>query len=112
MSKRQADEFAAGFAEVNGRKESEPEPLTLGRPFDIYGEEVTPTKAEASQRSDRVEVVGIACTQRLIGRAEKVFGNWTSPARSLERAKVPATGRRIRREIEGIERAYAAGTTA
>ena len=29
-AKRQADEFAAGFAEVNGRRESEPKPLTLG----------------------------------------------------------------------------------
>ena len=53
QAKRQADEFAAGFAEVNGRKESEPEPLTLGTLFEIYEEEVTPTKAEASQGSDR-----------------------------------------------------------
>ena len=52
-AKRQADEFAAGFAEVNGRKEPEPEPLTLAKLFDIYGEEVTPTKAETTQRSDR-----------------------------------------------------------
>ena len=54
-AKRQADEFAAGFAssDLNGKAESEPEPLTLGRLFDIYGEEVTPTKAEASRRSDR-----------------------------------------------------------
>ena len=52
-AKQQADEFAAGFAEVNGRKEPESEPLTLEGLFDIYGEEVTPTKAEASQRSDR-----------------------------------------------------------
>ena len=53
QANRQADEFAAGFAEVNGRKESEPEPLTLGTLFEIYEEEVTPTKAEASQGSDR-----------------------------------------------------------
>ena len=56
-AKRQADEFAAGFAgpELNGKAEAEaePEPLTLGKLFDIYGEEVTPTKAETSQRSDR-----------------------------------------------------------
>ena len=52
-AKRQADEFAAGFAgpDLNGR--AEPEPLTLRTLFDIYGEEVTPTKAEASKRSDR-----------------------------------------------------------
>ena len=52
-AKRQADEFAAGFAgpELNGKAEAEPEPLTLEKLFDIYGEEVTPTKAETSQRS-------------------------------------------------------------
>ena len=52
-AKRQADEFAAGYAgpELNGRKE--PEPLTLETLFDIYGEEVTPTKAGASQKYDR-----------------------------------------------------------
>ena len=52
--KRQADEFAAGFAAVNGPRESEPEPLTLERLFDIYGEEVTPTKAKRTRRRDRV----------------------------------------------------------
>ena len=54
-AKRQADEVAAGFAvhQPNGTAESEPEPLTLGRLLDIYREEVTPTKAETSQRSDR-----------------------------------------------------------
>ena len=52
-AKRQADEVAAGFAvhEPNGK--AEPKPLTLGRLLDIYREEVTPTKAETSQRSDR-----------------------------------------------------------
>ena len=54
-AKRQADEFAAGFAspDLNGKAEAEPEPLTLGGLFDIYGEEVTPTKAEKSRRHDR-----------------------------------------------------------
>ena len=54
-AKRQADEVAAGFAvhEPNGQTEAEPEPLTLGTLLDIYGEEVTPTKAATSQRSDR-----------------------------------------------------------
>ena len=54
-AKRQADEFAAGFVgpEIGGKAEAEPEPLTLERLFDIYGEEVTPTKAEASQKYDR-----------------------------------------------------------
>ena len=53
---KQADEFAAGFAgpELNGRKEAEAEPLTLERLFDIYGEEVTPTKAKRTRERDRV----------------------------------------------------------
>lgn len=55
-AKRQADEFAGGVAqpELNGRKEPEPEPLTLERLFDIYREEVTPAKGEGSRRYDRV----------------------------------------------------------
>ena len=55
-AKRQADEFAAGLAgpELNGRQDAEPEPLTLGMLFDIYGEEVTPTKADRTRRRDRV----------------------------------------------------------
>ena len=54
-AKRQADEFAAGFATLqpNGEAEAEPEPLTLERLFDIYGEEVTPTKGRHSRRHDR-----------------------------------------------------------
>ena len=61
QAKTQADEFAAGFAgpELNGKKNAEPEPLTLGTLFDIYGEEVTPTKAEQTRpaRQDRDEDV-------------------------------------------------------
>ena len=54
-AKKQADEAAAGFAvhEPNGKAEAEPEPLTLGTLFDIYGEEVTPTKSWTSRRHDR-----------------------------------------------------------
>ena len=54
-AKRQADEFAAGFAgpEMHGKAEAEPEPLTLERLFDIYGEEVTPTKVERVRHRDR-----------------------------------------------------------
>ena len=55
-AKRQADEAAAGLAmyKPNGKSEAEPEPLTLERLFDIYGEEVTPTKAKRTQERDRV----------------------------------------------------------
>ncbi len=54
-AKRQADEFAAGFAspDLNGKAEAEPEPLALGALFDIYGEEVTPTKGRCSRGHDR-----------------------------------------------------------
>ena len=55
-AKRQADEFAAGFAspDLNGKAEAEPEPLTLGRLFEIYGEEVTPRKGKRTRERDRV----------------------------------------------------------
>ena len=54
-AKRQADEFAAGFAgpEMHGKAQAEPEPLTLETLFDIYGEEVTPTKRGQSRLHDR-----------------------------------------------------------
>ena len=54
-AKRQADESAAGFAgpDLNGKAEAEPEPLTLGELFDIYGEEVTPAKGEKARQGDR-----------------------------------------------------------
>ena len=54
-AKNQADEFAAGYAgpELNGKAEAQPEPLTLETLFDIYGEEVTPTKGISSRRHDR-----------------------------------------------------------
>ena len=54
-AKRQADEFAAGFAgpDLNGKAEAEPEPPTLGGLLDIYGAEVTPTKTRQSRRHDR-----------------------------------------------------------
>ena len=67
-AKRQADEFAAGFAgpEMNGK--AEPEPLTLEKLFDIYREEVTPTKAETTQRSDRA---AMRMFLRFFGRERK-----------------------------------------
>ena len=54
-AKRQADEFAAGFTgpDIGRDAEAEPEPLTLETLFDIYGDEVTPTKASSSQKYDR-----------------------------------------------------------
>ncbi len=54
-AKRQADEFAAGFAgpDLNDKAEAEPEPLTLGGLLDIYGAEVTPTKGAHTRGHDR-----------------------------------------------------------
>ncbi len=54
-AKRQADEFAASFVgpETRAKAKAEPEPLTLGTLFDIYGEEVTPTKCERRRCHDR-----------------------------------------------------------
>ena len=54
-AKRQADEVAAGFAvhEPVGNAEAEPEPLTLRTLFDIYGEEVIPTKGKRSRLQNR-----------------------------------------------------------
>ena len=40
--------------EPSGKAEAEPEPLTLERLFEIYGAEVTPTKAKRTQERDRV----------------------------------------------------------
>ncbi len=55
-AKKQADEFAAGFAspDLNGTAEAEPEPLTLDTLFEIYGEEVTPTKEVRNGQHDRI----------------------------------------------------------
>ena len=54
-AKRQADEIAAGLAEpvATDAADAEPEPLTLKTLFDIYGEEVTPTKAKGTRKYDR-----------------------------------------------------------
>ena len=58
-AKRQADEFAAGYLgpELHRKADAESEPLTLETLFDIYGEEVTPTKGERTRRRDRVATV-------------------------------------------------------
>ena len=57
-AKRQADEVAAGRvqSEIQNKAEAEPKPLTLQALFDIYGEEVTPTKSGQSRRYDRASM--------------------------------------------------------
>lgn len=59
-AKRQADEFAVSYVEPDAEStpepEPEPEPLTLGELFDIYGEEVTPTKSRRTRQHDAVAI--------------------------------------------------------
>ena len=58
---------------------------------------------ELRERGRPVEAAVVVRTDSEFERAEKVLGNWTSPARSPGRSMASATGRRIRREIERIE---------
>ncbi|MCY3698853.1 MAG: tyrosine-type recombinase/integrase [Gemmatimonadetes bacterium] len=75
-AKRQADQVAAGLIDApNGKAEAEPLPLTLGALFEIYGEEVTPTKARHTQLHDR------AATKMFLG----FFGNDRDPATLSQR---------------------------
>ena len=76
-AKRQADEFAAGYLgpELHRKAEAESEPLTLERLFDIYGEEVTPTKRGQSRLHDR------AATRMFLG----CFGRDRDPATLSQR---------------------------
>ena len=57
-AKRQADKIAAGLARpvAAGKPKAAQEPLTLAILFDVYGEEVTPTKSELAQKRDRVAI--------------------------------------------------------
>ena len=97
-AKRQADEFAAGFAkpEPNGNKEAEPEPLTLERLFDIYTEEVTPAKGESTQRRDRVAT---AMFLRFFGRGRRPETlsqrDWDRFIRERRAGRVGASGRPV-----------------
>ncbi|MDE2752038.1 MAG: site-specific integrase [Gemmatimonadota bacterium] len=52
-AKKQADEFAAGFAPHRPDAQTAPGPLTLETLFDIYGDEVTPGKSLSSRQHDR-----------------------------------------------------------
>ena len=76
-AKKQADELAAGFVgpEIEGEAKAEPEPLTLETLFDIYGEEVTPTKREQSRKHDR------AATKMFLG----FFGSGRKPTMLSQR---------------------------
>jgi len=97
-AKRQADEAAAGFAvrEPNGKAGAEPEPLTLEKLFDIYGEEVTPSKGEGTRRYDRaaLEMFG-----RFFGRDRKPVTlsqrDWDRFIRARRAGKVGPSGKSV-----------------
>ena len=69
-AKRQADELAADFASPAPpeEREPEPEPLTLAGLFEIYCDEVTPTKSGRAQKYDRRTM---AMFLRFFGRHRK-----------------------------------------
>ncbi|MDE2676279.1 MAG: site-specific integrase [Gemmatimonadota bacterium] len=97
-AKRQADEAAAGFAahQPNGRKDAEPEPLTLERLFEIYGEEVTPTKGEHTRQHDRTTMEMFL---RFLGRdrdpATLSQRDWDRFIRARREGRVGPSGRPV-----------------
>ena len=97
-AKRQADEAAAGFAvyEPNGSAEAEPEPLTLERLFDIYREEVTPTKAKRSRRYERATM---AMFLKFLGQNRKPATlsqrDWDRFIRARRAGRVGPSGRPV-----------------
>ena len=96
-AKRQADEAAAGLAtyEPNGKAEAEPDPLTLEKLLDIYGEEVTPTKGEHTQRHDKI---AMRMFLRFFGKdrdpATLSQRDWDRFIRARRAGKVGPSGRR------------------
>ena len=97
-AKKQADEFAAGFAgpEMHGKAEAESEPLTLGTLFDIYGEEVTPTKGERSRMHDRAATtMFLGCFGRDRKPASLSQRDWDRFIRARRSGKVGPSGRPV-----------------
>ena len=97
-AKRQADEFAAGFAEPETWAEAEatPEPPTLEKLFDIYGEEVTPTKGRCSRAHDRA---AMNMFLRLFGRnrdpATLSQRDWDSFIRERRAGRIGPSGKPV-----------------
>ena len=97
-AKRQADEFAAGFAgpEIEGKAQAEPDPLTLGKLFDIYGEEVTPTKGERSQWYDRAAMrMFLECFGRDRKPATLSRRDWDRFIRARREGRIRPSGRPV-----------------
>ena len=97
-AKKQADEFAAGFVgpNLNGKAEAEPEPLTLAGLFDIYGEEVTPTKGAHTRGHDRA---AMRMFLRFFGRnrdpATLSQRDWDRFIRERRAGRIGPSGRRV-----------------
>ncbi len=96
-AKRQADQFAAGFIDApNGKAEAEPKPLALERLFEIYGEEVTPTKRRPSRQRDRV---AMAMFLKFFGRSRRPETlsqrDWDRFIRERRAGTVGPSGKRV-----------------
>ena len=97
-AKRQADEVAAGRAggHVPEAAPAESAPLTLKTLFDIYGDEVTPTKGERSQRHDEA---AMKMFLRFFGRDRKPAAlsqrDWDRFIRARRAGKVGPSGRAV-----------------
>ena len=90
--------FAAGFTGslFRGEAESEPEPLTLETLFDIYREEVTPTKTKRSRRYERTTM---AMFLKFFGRRRKPATlsqrDWDRFIRARRAGRVGPSGRPV-----------------
>ena len=97
-AKTQADQFAAGFTgpKFHGEATAEPEPLTLETLFDIYREEVTPTKAKRSRRYERS---AMAMFLKFFGRARRPETlsqrDWDRFIRARRTGRVGPSGRPV-----------------
>ena len=97
-AKRQADEFAAGYLgpEIEGKAEAQSEPLTLERLFDIYGEEVTPTKRGQSRLHDRAAMrMFLGCFGRDRKPATLSQRDWDRFIRERRAGKVGPSGKPV-----------------
>ena len=107
-AKRQADEFAAGYLgpELHGKAEAESEPLTLETLFDIYGEEVTPTKRGQSRLHDRAAMrMFLGCFGRDRKPATLSQRDWDRFIRERRAGRVgpsgkPVANRMIERDLK------------
>ena len=97
-AKRQTDEVAAGRAasELQDKAQTEPEPLTLKALFDIYGDEVTPTKGKRSRKYDRAAMkmfLGFLGKNRNPGTLSK--RDWDRFIRDRRSGKVGSSGQSV-----------------